>query len=530
MLAQVPTLSVGSHAVLQELFNTLKGSGSTSYIALASAIALTRTGLGTEHIMSARQLGYENYLPDDEIELAVRSLHKQFDRLDNVKYRQILEVLELYGQSHFSDKDWGAAFDMSLEKFKPVLGKKSLLLQPTELVQLVASIYRIEEGNNVHSPYAGGCCVVPYLPTGVNYTAQESQDEVWAIGKLRSAAYGLNETSHLSKCDPALGKDNHIYDLILSFPPFEFNNNSYINQFSTGNSADATLLEKYLPSIVSGSKMIMIVPYWFLSAVDNFELRKYLVENDLVESVVYIPDSIYAGVSYPVALLCLNKAKNTKDKILFFNAEGVAQKAIAQRSILDAASILDVLQGRTRTDDAKFISKGMVQKRGYHLHPRWHLLDVTHGLKETDDIIRLSSIATILDGKYRKDAATIVDRVLIKDLCEDGIDFDLAQPISKKTASNDHAAYIIDEPCLLVALAWFSLKPTWFNYINRDPICIGSEICALNIDTSKIDVAYLISELHSPFVMHQFKMLKGGMNSIWDSDLLKIEVRLPKER
>ncbi len=521
MPAITPALSDELQLVLQRAFVVLKGSGSTSFLALAATIALKRSGFGAEQVLHARHQNYSESSTFTEVAVAFNILNKHFNGLSNEKFVQLLHVLELPDQMSCSDKDWGIAFDLCLEKYKPVLGKKAILLQPLKLAKLVASVYTIEQDANVYSPFSGACCLIQYLPEDVNLIAQELQDENWAIAKLRLAAYGSGKSAHISKCDPMTQWDSSKYDFIFSFPPYE--NGSASQNSSEGSVADC-IVEKCLPAVLSGSKVAIVVPYWFLSSANNQELRKQLVEHDVVESVTYLPGEIYAASSYSDTLLCLNKQKENKNKILFFDA---VPKPGSLKLTIDVEEILDILHGKCEVPEARLISTGMVKKRNYSLHPNWHLLDFKHGVKETDHLVRLETIATIIRSMGRSHEAIEADRVLIYDLSDDTEDFKLKHQFFKPDAPREDYATVLKEPCLLVALAWRTPKPTWYTPDREKAICIGDEICALQIDTSKVDVAYLVSELRSDFVTHQFSVRKGGMQKFFVDDLLRLEIRLP---
>jgi type I restriction-modification system DNA methylase subunit len=522
MPAKTPILSDGLQLLLQKALNVLKGNGSTSFMALAATIALKRTGFSVEQALLARNQGHIKSSLDSEVALAFHILSKHFNGLSDEKLVQLLDVLELPDGTAFSNNNWGLAFDICLEKYKPTLGKKAILSQPRELAQLVASVYTIEKDATVYSPFSGACCLAQYIPEDVHLTAQELQDEEWAVSKLRLAAYGSGNSKQLSKCNPLTEFDSKLYDYILSFPPFV---KSSISQNPTIKSVADAIIEQCLPAILHGSKAAIVVPYWFLSAEYNRELRKQLVENDLVESVTYLPGRIYAGNSYSVALLCLNKQK--KNQTLFFDADQLVIEPVSGRPTIDAGKVLDVLHGKIEIPEAKYISTGMVKKRNYSLNPSWHLLDLAHGLQEADHLVRLETVATIITGGRSSQKAKEADRVLIMDLSEDTEDFKLKHQLLKPDAEREDYANVLNKPCLLVALAWRRPKPTWFKADRGKPICIGDEICALKIDTSKVDIAYLVSELRSDFVTHQFSIRKGGMHRLFDDDLLRLQIRLP---
>ena len=53
------------------------------------------------------------------------------------------------------------------------------------------------------------------------------------------------------------------------------------------------------------------------------EIRKVILEDDLVEAVIGLPSGLFYGTGIPAALLIINKTKSAdrKGKVLFVNAE-----------------------------------------------------------------------------------------------------------------------------------------------------------------------------------------------------------------
>jgi type I restriction enzyme M protein len=119
--------------------------------------------------------------------------------------------------------------------------------------------------------------------------------------------------------------------------------------------------------------------------------------------------------------------------------------------------------------------------------------------------------------------------VKIKDLKDDVLDFYLdIDSIENSIISLRRDLKKIEQSCLLLATRWKTIKPTFFKYEGQ-PIYISNDIVALKIDESKVNIDYLINELHSDYVKDQLKgyRITGVIPMIRKSDLFDIKIELP---
>ena len=76
--------------------------------------------------------------------------------------------------------------------------------------------------------------------------------------------------------------------------------------------------------------MGVVVPHGVLfRGSQEGEIRKGILEDDLVEAVIGLPSGLFYGTGIPAALLIINKNKGVerRGKVLFINAELDYQRA-----------------------------------------------------------------------------------------------------------------------------------------------------------------------------------------------------------
>lgn len=122
-----------------------------------------------------------------------------------------------------------------------------------------------------------------------------------------------------------------LFDKVITFPPISMKTNvkaieqnSY-NRFRFGkipvSRADYAFISNAIASLNEKGKAVILVadgPLFQSSMVAK--IRQNLVDNDLIEAVISLPDKLLLGTTIPTNLLVINKDKmNFKNKILFID-------------------------------------------------------------------------------------------------------------------------------------------------------------------------------------------------------------------
>ena len=179
-------------------------------------------------------------------------------------------------------------------------------------------------------------------------SGQEINDETFAICKADMLIKG-NQADFI-KSGNTLSADafsGHTFDYILSNPPFgrEWKNEKSAVE-REARDADGRF-GPGLPSI-SDSQMLFLLtavsklkPNGRAAIIQNgsplftgdagsgpSEIRRYILENDLLEAIVALPNDIFynTGIATYIWVLCKGKPENRKGKVLLINANGMFEK------------------------------------------------------------------------------------------------------------------------------------------------------------------------------------------------------------
>nr|DAF34265.1 MAG TPA: N-6 DNA Methylase [Caudoviricetes sp.]DAZ04089.1 MAG TPA: N-6 DNA Methylase [Caudoviricetes sp.] len=70
-----------------------------------------------------------------------------------------------------------------------------------------------------------------------------------------------------------------------------------------------------LNCIARANKAVLILPMGSLTQRNEYDIRKYLIDNDLIESIITLPNNMFECTSISTCIMVLNKNKANKDKV-----------------------------------------------------------------------------------------------------------------------------------------------------------------------------------------------------------------------
>lgn len=131
------------------------------------------------------------------------------------------------------------------------------------------------------------------------------------------------------------------------------------------------------------------------------KIRKQLIENNLIDAVIGLPQNMFLNTSIPVVLLVFNKTKKTDD-ILFINAEKLFLKQGKQNVITDEQidKIAEIYHSRKKVDKlSNVVTLPEIRENDYNLNiPRYVDTFEPEEIKPLDEIIK-DIISTELEIK-----------------------------------------------------------------------------------------------------------------------------------
>ena len=315
----------------------------------------------------------------------------------------------------------------------------------------------------------------------------------------------------------------------------QFNNRiNYI--YTNKTSSSWAFINIVINSLKDTGKAIVVMNNAGLYSLKNsdVEFRKLLVSGGYIESVISLPEKLFANTSIPVTLLVLS---NNNDKIKFINAEKMIQnnKLINSAKLLNIDEILNEYVNISDSSYTKIIDNKELVNENFNLHVQNYMgienleikfprilnelcFDVYRGYQISANDINLNSepqegllehkivnIVNIIDG--------IIENNLTKIYLEDG-------KLNK---------YLLKNKDLLVTLKGAITRFSVVELKENERLIPSGNFTVLRLDTSIINPYYLKMFFESSKGNAIINSIKSGgaLPSINISQLKDIKVPVP---
>lgn len=460
------------------------------------------------------------------------------ERLGALGYASLIQHLAHVDKPLF-DKFFPDLFDDILWKIIKAQGRFSgQYYVSKEINRFASSIVEIPLDAKVYNPFAGIGSFNYFLPSHAKFYGQELVYQTWALATLRIFAHDKWESSDfrlgdsINRWNPFMDVDHPDYngfyqvetqlkyDLIISNPPFGLRlNNPFQTNLGSIRNAEHLIIENGLEDLTPNGKIVLFIPQSFLSSLSNKRLRQHLVENDLLETVISFPGGLLSNTSMAFAIIVLSNNKQFKGLVQFVNAEKFVEIQSRSERKLNDLALISELRNPTKSSVIKLASNDTIRANEFNLLiPRY--------FKKHHEGVLLSTLGSIIPGQ-RVNGDVTGKLVRIRDLSDGVIDVRLDLKDIESLSIPRHCRKI-EESCVIFAIRWRSLKPTYFEH-QGTPIYLTPDTIAFKVDESTVDVGYLINELKADYVNDQIESYRSGeiIPNLRRDDLLQLKITLP---
>ncbi len=263
--------------------------------------------------------------------------------------RRLGEVVDLFTNikmhEHGNEKDiLGRTYEYCLQKFASQEGKNAgEFYTPSSVVRTLVEVLKPYHGR-VYDPCcgSGGMFVqsAKFIENhgghlnDISVFGQESNPTTWKLAQMNLAIRGIDANLGPHNADTFL-EDLHPHekmDFVMANPPF--NDKSWWHKsleddprwaYGTPPESNANFawMEHMISHLNRNGKIGMVLANGALSTQTKGEgeIRKNIIEADLVDCIVALPEKLFYSTGIPVSLWFLSKNKKQKGKTLFIDAK-----------------------------------------------------------------------------------------------------------------------------------------------------------------------------------------------------------------
>lgn len=321
----------------------------------------------------------------DDIDVNSKKLGNTVEQR-NQKLAKLLEAISNLGLGNYADNTidaFGDAYEFLMTMYASSAGKSGgEFFTPQEVSELLAEITTVgkKEVNKVYDPCCGsGSLLLKFAKVlgkenvRLGFYGQEINITTFNLCRINMFLHDIN----YNKFDIELGDtltdpkhwDDEPFDAIVSNPPYSINwegdaNPLLINdpRFSPAgvlapkSKADLAFTMHMLSWLsTSGTAAIVEFPGVLYRGGAEQKIRKYLVDNNYIDTVIQLPADLFFGVTIATCIIVLKKSKKD-NKTLFIDASAEFARG-GNKNKLSETNRLKILDAFTTRKDAKYFAK-----------------------------------------------------------------------------------------------------------------------------------------------------------------------------
>ncbi len=369
---------------------------------------------------------------------------------------RLSKLIEKITEKHLGLKDVepdiiGRSYEYLIRKFAEGSGKSAgEFYTPTEVGFIMAKIMDAESGMEIYDPCCGSggllikCELVmeekmmlrsreKYAPLQLH--GQEFTPGTWAMSKMNMVIHDMEGEIEIGDTlkNPKFkdGGKLKTFDRVVANPMWNQSKDSlpYINddffindeleRFPAGpcgGKIDWGWIQHIYSSLNDKGRGAVVLDTGAASrgsgnqgSNKERDCRKWFIENDLIEGVIYLPDNLFYNTSAPGIIIFLNKAKQHKDKIYLLHAGREFEKGDPKNYITPAGIERIAETYKAFKEEEKFarlVEKDEIVKNDYNISPSRYIqindAYIYRPIKEiVDELREQESEYTIIDAEVK---------------------------------------------------------------------------------------------------------------------------------
>ena len=333
--------------------------------------------------------------------------------------RVLGNVVDVFTNMDMSDTEaskdlLGRTYEYCIAQFASYEGVKGgEFYTPASVVKTIVNILKPSEGKRVYDPCcgSGGMFVqsVKFIQehagnrSNISVFGQEANADTWKMAKMNMAIRGI-DANFGDHPEDTFFNDLHStqkFDFIMANPPFNLSNwgqdklqndPRWAYGLPPAGNANYAWIEHMIYHLAPNGKIGLVLANDALSTQTSGEgeIRRKIIEADLIEGIVAMPTQLFYSVTIPVTLWFITRGKKQTGKTLFIDARNMGHmvdrkhRDFSEEDIARLADTFTAFQNGTLEDVKGFCAVATTKQiaaqdyiltPGLHPHPRplrWH--------------------------------------------------------------------------------------------------------------------------------------------------------------
>lgn len=417
--------------------------------------ANSNTNLNTElkKIFVAIENSANGYPSEDDIKGLFADFDTTSTRLGNTvenKNSRLAAILKGVGELNFGNFEdnhidlFGDAYEFLISNYAANAGKSGgEFFTPQQVSKLIAQLAMHNQTsiNKIYDPAAGSGSLLLQAKKQFDdhiieegFYGQEINHTTYNLARMNMFLHNINYDKFNivlgnTLIDPKFGNDKP-FDAIVSNPPYSVNwigsdDPTLINDdrfapagvLAPKSKADFAFVLHALSYLSpKGRAAIVCFPGIFYRGGAEQKIRKYLVDNNFIETVISLAPNLFFGTSIAVNILVLSKHK-TDNKTQFINASSEDFfKKVTNNNVLEDKHIAKIMEIFGNKEDVVYVAKSidntLIAENNYNLSVSSYV-EAKDNRVIVDIKVLNAEIKTTVDkiNKLRADIDKIIEKI-----------------------------------------------------------------------------------------------------------------------
>jgi type I restriction enzyme M protein len=400
-----------------------------------SVIRSLSANIGQELTRIIREIASYNSLLDGVIDTVDYNATTRGQReIDDDRLSNLIEAIsqKRLGLNDVDADIIGKSYEYLIRKFAENSGKSGgEFFTPPEVGKIMALIMKPEPGMQIYDPTCGSAGLLIKCEQVLNEEmtragkktfapltlyGQELEKDNWAMAKINMIIHDMEgeieygDTFNNPRFKDSTGRGIKKFDRAVANPMWnqpgfkeELYTNDVYNRFPAGNpggKADWGWIQHIFSSLKDTGSAAVVLDTGAASrgsgnANNNkeVEVRKWFIEHDLIEGVIYLPENLFYNTTAPGIIIFINKHKSSelKNKVFLINASKEFLKGDPKNYISDEQieTLAEVFNTKKELENfSLFVGIDEITKNDYNISPSRYIHNgVIEEYKSVEDII-----------------------------------------------------------------------------------------------------------------------------------------------